>query len=101
MNFKLNYEGFEQYLVDDEPLQYSWLKNARYEFRFENGYGASVIKHKYSYGGEEDLWELAVLKYDKDGNGHICYSTEIADDCIGWLTDEKVRDLLGRIKELK
>ena len=100
MNYKLNYEGFEEYLVDDEPLPYRWFENARYEFRFENNYGASVIKHRYSYGGEADLWELAVLKRDEDGNTKLCYDTEIADDVIGWLTDEEVRNLLKRIKEL-
>lgn len=33
-----------------------------YEFRFPNGYGASVIRGPYSYGGPQGLYELAVLR---------------------------------------
>ena len=28
-------------------------------YSFPNGYGASVIKGKYTYGGPEGLWEIA------------------------------------------
>lgn len=28
--------------------------------RFDNGYGASVVRFTYSYGFEQGLWELAV-----------------------------------------
>ena len=31
-------------------------------YRFKNNFGASVVKHPYSYGGEKDLWELAVIE---------------------------------------
>jgi hypothetical protein len=38
------------------------------EYRFDNGYGASVIQHNYSYGNEQGLWELAVIKWDERTN---------------------------------
>ena len=95
----LNYEGFEQYLVEREDR--NMMNGVQYIFKFENHYGASVIKHDGSYGRDEDLWELAVIKYETDRDKwHLNYGTEITDDVIGWLTDEGVRDLLKRIKEL-
>ena len=95
MTTDLNYKGYEKYLYE------SHIKLGRYQyvFRFDNGYGASVIKHAYSYGYEEDLWELAVLEF-YDGDYHICYDTEITDDVIGYLTDKEVCAYLDRIKEL-
>lgn len=62
---------------------------------FDNGYGASIIRHPYSYGNESGLFELAVLK-----NGEICYDTHITNDAIGWLTEEKVNEILEEIKKL-
>lgn len=63
--------------------------------------GASVIKHTWSYGYESDLWELGVIRFGTDDDvWGLDYDTEITDDVIGFLTDDDVRDLLKRIKEL-
>lgn len=65
-------------------------------YKFPNGYGASVIQHKGSYGYSKGLWELAVLdEYEK-----ICYHTEITDNVIGYLNDPQVDRLLRKIKDL-
>ncbi len=96
MTTKLNYEGYEKYLVRTSAC----YGGIQYVFRFENGYGASIIKHWFSYGHENDSWELAILKFDGDETSHICYDTELTDDVIGYLSDERVRSYLGDIKEL-
>jgi len=67
-----------------------------YTYQFENGYGASVVKHDSSYGGKQGLYEIAVL----DSTGDLCYSTSITDDVIGFATEDKVLDTLQRIKLL-
>ena len=70
-------------------------------YKFENGYGASVISGgTYTYGGDEGLQELAVLKFKEDGKYSLCYDTEITDDVLGYLTEQDVKDLLERIKNL-
>ena len=69
-------------------------------FKFDNMYGASVVKHKYSYGNELGLWELAVIKYYADDEWHIVYDTKITDDVIGNLTDDDVCFYLEQIKYL-
>ena len=66
-------------------------------FSFPNSpYEASVVCHKYSYGGDLGLFELAVLK-----DGKVCYTSGITKDVIGHLTEEEVQELIKRIAELK
>lgn len=101
MNLNLNYEGFDAYLIKRMELT-DYRQGVKYRFRFPNRFGASVIKHKYSYGYDCDLWELAVLRYGADEDDwDLCYFTDITDDIIGHLTDKEVRELLQRIKDLE
>lgn len=69
----------------------------QYEFAFANGYGASVIRHEFSYGGPEGLWELAVL----NSSGDLCYTTPITSDVIGHLDERAVALLLDQICRLE
>jgi hypothetical protein len=63
---------------------------------FDNGYGASVVKHEYSYGGDKGLYELAVL----DKNGNITYDTPVTNDVIGYLRPQDVTDVMEKIQKL-
>lgn len=73
---------------------------------FDNNYGASVVSHRFSYGGSNGKCELAVLKYLGKGarddyvNWELNYKTPITDDVIGWLDEAEVQGLLAQIKEL-
>lgn len=99
MNFYLNYEGFDKYLLGKGLVD----GDIYYVFRFENGYGASVIKAYWTYGGMKDLWELAVIRFFGEENIEykLDYNTEITDDVCGYKTDDDVRELLARIKALE
>ena len=91
----LNYKGFKKYYIkSDMPGQ--WL------FKFENNYGASVIKHYGSYGYEDDLFEIAVIKFDNPlYNFTLCYDTPISNDVIGYLTNENVLKYLKKNQKFK
>ena len=65
-------------------------------YKFENGYGASVVMHNGSYGGDKGLWELAVL----DEAGDLCYHTPVTQDVVGYLNDTKLHAILKEIQEL-
>ena len=65
-------------------------------YQFENGQGASVVKHDGSYGNKAGLWELAVL----DAEGNLDYNTRITGDVIGHQTEEQIQVLLTEISEL-
>lgn len=79
-----------------EKLPYSeraYSEQARVSFA--NGYGASIVRGPYTYGGREGLYELAVISNDK-----IDYTTPITDDVEGWLTPERVMEILAQIEAL-
>ena len=63
---------------------------------FDNGYGASVVSHKFSYGGSEGLYELAVLGKD----GDLTYDTPVTNDVLGYLTDKEVTEYMEDIQAL-
>ena len=69
-------------------------------YRFENGYGASVVQHDFSYGNELDMWELGVLEFDDNETYHLNYNTLITDDVLGHLSWGQVEELLEKIKGL-
>ena len=97
MNLILNHEGFENNLLDKQTRD----GGVQYAFKFENGYGASVVKTKGSYGFEKDLWELAVLEFTDTTKFRLIYDTNITSDVEGYLSDEEVRNLLEQIKNLE
>jgi hypothetical protein len=68
----------------------------RVRVSFANGYGASVVRNMYSYGGSEGLWELAVLGSD----GSLTYDTPITSDVIGHLHGGEVIEKLREISAL-
>jgi hypothetical protein len=68
-------------------------------YRFGNDFGASVVRHSFSYGHHAGLWELAVLRFE-GSDWHLTYDTDITDDVIGHLSESDVAELLDRIAAL-
>lgn len=66
-----------------------------YQVDFENGYGTSIVRHQYSYGGKDGLFELGVLHNDQ-----LCYDTPITDDVIGYIPEHEVATYLDQIAQL-
>ena len=64
--------------------------------KFDNGYGASVVVGPHTYGGEDGLYELAVL----DSNGNLTYETPVTSDVEGYLSEDDVTKLLEQIQNL-
>ena len=65
-------------------------------YKFPNGWGASVIQYSGSYGGDQGLWEVAVV----DRADHLNYTTPVTDDVLGWLTWDEVQTILQQIAAL-
>jgi len=63
---------------------------------FENGFDVSVVKHKFSYGGDKGLYEIGVF----GPHGGMCDPLGWGDDVKGWLTPEDVETELELIETL-
>lgn len=85
--------------IDARPLESGAVQKL---YRFPNGYGASVVKGMHTYGGEEGLWELAVLVFKSPTSDEykLTYETPITTDVEGHLTDDDVEELLAKINQL-
>lgn len=85
------------------PPMPSWRRDGfQAIFRFRNGYGASVVQHKNTYGGDAGKYELAVARWNgpDDNDWSICYSTPITNDVIGHLDPRHVHSILSQLGAL-
>lgn len=66
-------------------------------YRFDNGYGASVVCHSFSYGTE-----LAVVRFNGSAldDFDLCYDSGITQDVLGHLSPADVDMLLNKIAAL-
>lgn len=67
---------------------------------FNNGYGASIIQGGIAYTSNDEEYELAVLRGNKD-NWDLCYTTPITEDVIGHLTKNDITRYLNKIECLE
>ena len=79
--------------VEERELNGGWQKI----FRFDNGYGASLVRHAYSYGTE-----MAVLKFKSESNldFELVYDTPVTDDVLGHLSPSEIDEYLEDISKL-
>ena len=67
---------------------------------FPNGYSASVVRHKGSYGNEKGLYEMGVFDNQRCGVNAMCDPLDWGDTVKGWLTPQDVEQELKAIKAL-
>jgi hypothetical protein len=72
------------------------LNGVRATIEFENGYGASVIRNSFSFGGAAGLYELGVIK-----DNELHYDNPVSNgDVVGWLSQKDVSKLLIEIQNI-
>jgi len=75
------------------------MAGSQWVYRFPNGYGASVIRGPWSYGGPEGLYELGVVVFSGD-SWELTYETPITSDVLGHLSLDEVAATLAKIAAL-
>ena len=115
MKTKLSSSKYDKYIIVKEEGVNRWphLNNDlefRYLFKFENGFGASVVKRYGTYGYDDDLFEVAMITFNNYGittlfiDGYdLIYpeDTSFEYDVRGYCTEEQVFELLEEIKNYK
>ncbi len=66
-----------------------------------NGFDVSIVKHRFSYGGEKGLYEIGVFDAQRCGVDAMCDPCDWGDDVKGWLNESDVEHWLNYIKTLK
>lgn len=83
---------YTDYTIDGQSRE-QWL------FRFNNGYGASVISGYGAYADKEHPYELAVLFFDGDTPSLAYPKTIKGDGPVERLDADGVENILKRISE--
>lgn len=90
-------KGFEKYIYTPQ-LGYENFEDQTL-YKFKNDWGASIIYHQGSYGYEQGLVELGIVRWFGD-KYMLSYDTYLTDDVLGDLTQEQAKLILQKIKEL-
>ena len=86
---------FKDYLVKTVKRKEGGIQKL---YRFENSYGASVIKTCYSDGGKLGLWELAMIFWKNDEKYNLYYCDIVENGVLGYLNEEDIDPILEKIK---
>ena len=78
------------------------LQGEQHIVRFPNGYGASVVRGPFTYGGRENLYTVGVITYDPADRRtwELTYDTPITNDVLGGQSLDDVAGVLMRISRL-
>ena len=89
---------FNDLIFETHPnTRHTEFEGVQAKIDFENGYGVSVVRSKFTYGGDKGLYELAVFK-----DGQIHYDNPVANgDVVGYLRPEDVTDAMAVIQKFE
>lgn len=88
----------KQYLTKFNPN----VTESHSKMFFKNGYGISIVKTSYSYGGVGGLYECAML-YGTLTNHELVYpkGTSFEDNVVGYCDIHRVIDLIEEVQNYK
>jgi len=90
-----------KYLIETNKKKVDNFLGTQHLFKFDNGFGASVIDFGYGRSSKIFKYELAIVRFLEKNRFEIVTNTKITDDVLGHISAKKVESTLGRIKRLK
>lgn len=91
-----------EYIKEVPPSDYMKFKDGRVAYtgvgNFSNGYSLSVVRHSNSYGGQQGLFEIMLMRNDNPIS--LPPITEEGDTVKGFLTEEQVNSIIADTRDL-
>ncbi len=69
----------------------------RVRVNFKNGYGLSIIRGEYSYGGGDGLFEIAPINKDGELDGRLFDDDESGDSVLGYCDINKLNHYINKL----
>jgi hypothetical protein len=86
-------KDFTSYIIDIN----SYNKGMQILFKFPNDYGISLVCHSFSYGNDDNEFEIAIAKFEPNSdNWRVTYDTDITGDVLGYQSKEDVIDVIQK-----
>jgi hypothetical protein len=88
-------KDYTQYIIDFNSIN----NGMQLLFRFDNNYGVSVVSHSFSYGNNQEKFEIAIIKFNSedDDNFELTYDTHITNDVLGYQSKEDVISVIEKV----
>jgi hypothetical protein len=93
-------------MIKFEELKFRDISNTHGEgarqayIDLENGFDVSVVRHRFSYGGEKGLYEIGVFDSQGFGPDAMCDPLDWGDTVKGWLNEQDVENAINELEKL-
>ena len=67
--------------------------------KFANGYMLSIIRGRYSYGGNSGLFEIAPMRHNGEWAPELFDEEDQQDDVLGWCSVERVTYYINKVSK--
>lgn len=97
--------GLIQVSADLKPLIARTIDNSdpymnRVRVEFTNGYVLSIVRGDYSYGGDDGLFEIALINQQQELDGSLFDEGDRVDDVLGYCDLEKINHYVRKLAYL-
>jgi len=83
------------YVESVEDTSNSFMQAMR--IKFKNGLQLSIVRGKYTYGGDQGLYEIAILDKNDEFNDSLFDEEDQADTVLGYCDKDKVNHYINKI----
>ena len=95
----LTIKQYNKYIIDFNSIN----SGMQVMFRFPNNYGLSIVCHSFSYGRDDNKFEVAIIRFNSedDKDWDITYSTSITNNVLAYQSKDDVLNVIEQTISFK